>query len=186
MAGVQATRPMPRKLPQFLRDSELGARTTGIEPAASASTGQRSTAELRPQVAPERLELSCPFQAPQSECGASTSFRHGAVRCSEGTSRELPERVRVESNHRARLRRASLYSPELRTLRCRTGVEPDPGETGRARTGTYPGHNRALCPVKLRPPRLPVKVHTVSSSAPLLVAVISIRFAGPILELPPQ
>jgi hypothetical protein len=36
-----------------------------------------------------------------------------AVRCNHGTS---PEWVRVESNHRARLRRASLYSPELRTL----------------------------------------------------------------------
>jgi hypothetical protein len=32
-----------------------------------------------------------------------------------------------------------------------------PRETGRARTGTYPGHNRALYPVKLRPPRLTVR-----------------------------
>jgi hypothetical protein len=71
----------------------------------------------------------------------------------------------VESNHRARLRRASLYSPELRTLDSRTGVVPYPRETGRARTGTYPGHIRALCPVKLRPPRLTVKVHTVYSTA---------------------
>jgi hypothetical protein len=29
-----------------------------------------------------------------------------------------------------------------------------PRETDRARTGTHPGHNRALCPVKLQPPCL--------------------------------
>jgi hypothetical protein len=77
----------------------------------------------------------------------------------QGTS---PERVRVESNHRARLRRASLLSPELRTLECSAVAEPDPRETGRARTGTYLGHNRALCPVELRPPRLPVKGSTAA------------------------
>src|SRR5215218_8557519 len=71
-------------------------------------------------------------------------------------TRKLPERVRVESNHRARFRRASLYSFELLTLRCEIGVVPYPREIGQARTGTYPDHNRALYPVKLLPPHLPV------------------------------
>src|SRR5215216_864853 len=71
-------------------------------------------------------------------------------------ARKLPERVRVESNHRARLPRASLYSPELRTLGCETGVVTYPREIGQARTGTYPDHNRALYPVKLQAQRLPV------------------------------
>ena len=87
-------------------------------------------------------------------------------------ARKLPELVRVESNHRVRLRRASPYSPELRTLGCKPGVVPYPGETGRARTGKYPDHNRALCPVKLQPPHLPVKPFaTVQRSQIALVEV---------------
>ncbi len=92
----------------------------------------------------------------------------------------------MESNHRARLRRASLYSPELRTLGCRTGVEPGPGETGRARTGTYPGHNRALCPVKLRPPRLPVSdTHRRPHSGSSRFRACDLRRFRPAL-LPPE
>jgi hypothetical protein len=133
-----ASRPLdqcPVRCPSFSRPG-TPARTTGIEPAASASTGQRSTAELRPQGAPERLELSRPLRAPQSECGASTGFRHGAVRCNQGTSLE---RVRVESNHRARLRRASLFSPELRTLSVAREPHPNQGRPA----GLEPAHTRA-------------------------------------------
>jgi hypothetical protein len=52
---------------------------------------------------------------------------------------EIPERVRVESNHRARLRRALLYSPELRTLGRRTGLECARGRP----TGLEPAPTRA-------------------------------------------
>jgi hypothetical protein len=98
----------------------------------------------------------------------------------------LQERVRVESNHRARLRRASLYSPELRTLGCRTGVEPGQVETDRARAGTYPGHNRALCPVKLRPPRLPVSdTHRRPHSGSSRFRACDLRRFTPAL-LPPE
>ena len=108
----------------------------------------RPATNYAPKVAPERLELSRPYCG---HCGLNAArlpvcFRHGAI-VTVGIWREIPQRVRVESNHRARLRRALLfplsYRPRNRTLHR---------ETDRARTGTDPGHNRALCPVKLRPP----------------------------------
>jgi hypothetical protein len=81
--------------------------------------------EHGPKVAPERLELSRPFCG---HCGLNAArlpvcFRHGAI-VTVGIWREIPQRVRVESNHRARLRRALLLSPELQTPG--DGREPKP------------------------------------------------------------
>lgn len=105
-----------------------------------------------PEVAPERLELSCSLRTLRSERSASTTS--ATVLLLRWGSRSRVPRADPAGLKPAASRFVARCSVRLSYRSWGVGREPNPRprETDRARTGIHPGHNRALCPVKLRSP----------------------------------
>ena len=105
-----------------------------------------------PEVAPERLELSRPLRARVSETRAYTTS--ATVLLLRWGSHGRDPRADPAGLKPATPRFVAGCSVRLsyRSWIKGRGSNPRPRETNRTRTGTHPGHNRALYPVKLQSP----------------------------------